>query len=229
MGNKVKTLSFGELLWDLFPGYKTPGGSPANIAYHLHTLGNESHLLTRVGNDPTGAELLEFIGSKGLKTTLIQTDSHQPTGIVTVHVDEKNEPSYTIHEPSAWDFIELNETLNRLAGSLDAICYASLSQRSKGSKFTIQALIERVPDSCIKVFDLNLRPPFFNPEEVLNDIRKADLVKMNEDEFKSVSRVSRKNDSADIGRERESTDHLKRENCSKSLSHNARGRFCGCW
>ncbi|TVQ65975.1 MAG: carbohydrate kinase, partial [Balneolaceae bacterium] len=68
MGKKFKTLSFGELLWDVFPGYKTPGGSPANIAYHLHILGNESHLLTRVGSDRAGEELIRFIETKGLRT-----------------------------------------------------------------------------------------------------------------------------------------------------------------
>lgn len=186
--DKMKTtLSFGELLWDLFPGYKTPGGSPANLAYHLSILGNKSHLLSRVGRDLAGTELIEFVRSKGLDTDHIQIDAVQPTGIVSVHIDEHNEPSYTIHEPSAWDFIELTDPLQTLASTLDAICYASLSQRNIASRDTIQKLIDSVPKQCVKVYDMNLRPPFFNPDEILGDIQNADLVKWNETEFQTVA------------------------------------------
>ena len=181
-----KTLSFGEVLWDVFPDYKKPGGSPANVAYHLHCLGNDSHLLSRIGDDADGKELLQFLEQKGLSTGLIQIDKEQPTGRVTVSIDEENEPSFTIHQPSSWDYISLENLSDNLLKKLDAICFASLSQRSTVSAKTIQDILSKTGENCLKVFDLNLRPPFVDRETILQNIMESDVIKLNEDEYKSV-------------------------------------------
>lgn len=181
-----KTLSFGEILWDVFPDYKKPGGSPANVAYHLHCLGNDSRLLSRVGDDADGNELLQFLKQKGLSTELIQIDKEQPTGRVTVSIDEQNEPSFTIHQPSSWDYISIENISSNILNELDAICFASLSQRSSKSAQTIHDILSNANENCLKVFDLNLRPPFFERETVLQNIRVSDVIKLNEDEYKTV-------------------------------------------
>lgn len=181
-----KTLSVGEVLWDIFPDYKKPGGSPANVTYHLHSLSAESLLLSRVGNDENGAELLKFLETKGIDCSLIQKDETQSTGIVNVEFNE-GEPSYSIEEPSAWDFIELSDELKNNIHSLDALCFASLSQRSEKTKSTVQYLLSKVPTSCLKVFDLNLRPPFVDKELVISSIQKSDIIKINEHEFKTLA------------------------------------------
>ncbi len=181
-----KTLSVGEVLWDIFPDYKKPGGSPANVAYHLHCLSAESLLLSRIGNDENGSELLSFLKNKGIDCSLIQKDRTQPTGIVNVQFDE-GEPSYSIDEPSAWDFIELTDELKNKIPSLDALCFASLSQRNQKTRSTIQHLLSQVPTSCLKVFDLNLRPPFVDKELVISSIQKSDIIKINEHEFKTLA------------------------------------------
>lgn len=181
-----KTLSVGEVLWDIFPDYKKPGGSPANVAYHLHCLGAESLLLSRVGEDKNGRELLDFLDKKRINCKLIQKDKNQPTGIVNVAFDG-GEPSYRIEEPSAWDFIELTEELLNQTKSLDAICFASLSQRSEKTKNTIQQLLYTVPETCLKVFDLNLRPPFVDQDLIISSIQKSDIIKINEYEFKTLA------------------------------------------
>jgi fructokinase len=181
-----KTLSFGEVLWDVFPDYKKPGGSPANVAYHLHCLGNDSKLLSRVGDDADGNDLLQFLEQKGLPTELIQVDKEQPTGRVTVSIDEHNEPSFTIHQPSSWDYITLENLSDNLLKELDAICFASLSQRSSVSANTMQDILSNVSENCLKVFDLNLRPPFFDRETILQNIRASDVIKLNEEEYKTV-------------------------------------------
>lgn len=180
------TLSFGEVLWDIFPDYKKPGGSPANLAYHLHCLGNQSLLISRVGDDHLGRELLIFLKSKGFDLSFIQTDQELPTGEVTVTIKD-NEPSYTIHQPSAWDSIELSDLLAKELINLNAVCYASLSQRDDRSAATLLNILEGIPESCLKVFDLNLRPPFINKEAIIKHIHKADIVKLNEDEYAEVS------------------------------------------
>lgn len=181
-----KTLSIGEVLWDLFPDYKKPGGSPANVAYHLHCLGAESLLLSRIGDDEKGKELLNFLNDKGINIKHIQKDDIQPTGIVNVEF-LNSEPSYTIEEPSAWDYISISEELTNDINSLDAICFASLSQRNKVSENTIQKLLSAVPENCLKVFDLNLRPPFIFKDIVLKSIDQSDVIKINEHEFKTLT------------------------------------------
>lgn len=180
------TLSFGELLWDLFPGYKKPGGSPANLAYHLHLFNNKSLLLSRVGNDNNGIELLNFLSNKGLSTHFIQRDSQFSTGLVTVTFDDENEPAYSIHQPAAWDQIEFTEDLSELAGTLDAFCFASLSQRNIVSKRTVDLLLEKLPIKCLKVFDLNLRQPFVDKATILKSIEKSDIIKFNKEEYSIV-------------------------------------------
>lgn len=181
-----KTLSIGEVLWDIFPDYKKPGGSPANIAYHLHCLGAESLLLSRVGDDEEGSELLHFLDDKGIDTKHIQKDDIQPTGIVDVEFLE-GEPSYSIKEPSAWDYISISEELTNDIKSLNAICFASLSQRNKVSENTVQKVLSAVPEKCLKIFDLNLRSPFIFKEIVLKSIAQSDVIKINEHEFKTLA------------------------------------------
>ena len=183
-----KTLSFGEILWDLFPDYKKPGGSPANLAYHLHLFGNRSHLLSKIGSDENGDELIKFLLKKGVSDTYIQIDPNLPTGTVSVTVDEKNEPTYTIHQPAAWDDIEFTEELNLLTESLDAFCFASLSQRNEGSKKTVESLLKRVPENCLKVYDLNLRAPFIDKQTILRNISESDVIKMNQEEYTTVGK-----------------------------------------
>lgn len=181
-----KTLSIGEVLWDLFPDYKRPGGSPANVAYHLHCLGAKSLLLSRIGTDKNGKELLDFLNQKGIDTKHIQKDDVHPTGIVNVEFLD-DEPSYTIQEPSAWDYISLTDDLKKKIGSLDAVCFASLSQRNKVTGNTIQRLLGAVSDNCLKVFDLNLRPPFVDKDLILKSIDYSDIIKINEHEFKTLT------------------------------------------
>lgn len=182
-----KTLSIGEVLWDIFPDYKKPGGSPANVAYHLHCLGSESLLLSRVGLDKNGIELINFLEKKEIDTKHIQKDETYPTGIVNVEFIE-GEPSYTIREPSAWDFISITDPLRNEVSSLDAICFASLSQRKKVTADTVQKLLSMAPNDCLKVFDLNLRPPFIDKDLILKSIEQSDVIKINDHEYKTLAR-----------------------------------------
>lgn len=180
-------LSFGELVWDIFPNYKKPGGSPANLAYHLHCLNNRSYIMSKVGNDENGKNLISFLEKKGLPVSYLQTDERYKTGLVTVTFKE-NEPSYTIHQPSAWDYIEFSTSLENLLPDLDAICYASLSQRNKKSAKTVEILLKSVNSNCLKVFDLNLRPPFVDKELIINRMHQSNVIKLNEHEYETVSK-----------------------------------------
>lgn len=182
-----KILSYGEILWDIFPDYKKPGGSPANLAYHLNALGNKPRLVTRIGNDPLGNELVHFMSDKELPTDFIQVDPSIPTGTVGVEFND-GEPSYTIHQPAAWDEIEFNDQILDLSSSADAICFASLSQRADQSAKTLNKILKTAKNECLKVFDLNLREPFIDRETVLRNIELSDVIKFNEDELAVVAK-----------------------------------------
>ena len=115
INSKPLVMGVGELLWDLLPCGKQLGGAPANFAYHARELGAESLLVSRVGNDPLGREILCCLAGLGLRTDGISTDPTVPTGTVAVSLDQQGKPAYSIQAPSAWDFIEARDAILREA------------------------------------------------------------------------------------------------------------------
>lgn len=182
---KRTILHFGEMLWDQFPNYKRPGGSPFNVSMHLHYLKHRSLLISAVGRDEAGSELLDIIVQKdGSKEYIQRTD--YPTGLVTVHVDEDNEPTYTIHSRVAWDFIQPPDDLSNLADSADAFTFATLAQRSSTNRITLQKIMSELPESCQVFLDVNLRPPYVKKPVLNYSLEKANYVKMNRDEWEQI-------------------------------------------
>ena len=115
----------GEILWDLFPTGRRPGGAPANFCYHARMLGAESFVVSRVGTDQPGEELLERLAELGLSSRYISLDRVHPTGSVSVTLDSKGNPDYIIHENVAWDHIPFDEQTDGLAKSVDAVCFGT--------------------------------------------------------------------------------------------------------
>lgn len=179
---KKLIIGFGELLWDILDNEKLLGGAPANFGYHCQQLGAEAKIVSAIGNDDLGDEIIKHFENKGLTTNYLQRTSHHPTGTVTVEVDAQGIPSYTIHEQVAWDYIEWNDALQSLSESADAICFGSLSQRSPVSKATLQRMLGSVPQRCLKVFDINLRPPYYNTQILTESLELANIIKMNKEE-----------------------------------------------
>jgi fructokinase len=115
----------------------------------------------------------------------MQADPAQETGRVTVKF-EQGQPGYTIHQPSAWDFLELTSEWKQLAERASAVCFGSLAQRAAQSRRTIQALVAQTPASCVRVFDVNLRVPFFSSEVIHDSLELASVLKMNDAEAPRV-------------------------------------------
>ena len=132
-----KITGIGEVLWDVFPGGKEPGGAPANFAYFVKNLGQDGIIASRVGSDPLGKEILESLGRLNLSRDFIQIDPVHPTSTVEVKVDSGGQPDYIIKESVAWDFLELTEEWKELAAKTDVICFGTLAQRSPVSRKTI--------------------------------------------------------------------------------------------
>ena len=119
-------LAVGEVLWDLLPAGKQLGGAPANFTYHCRSLGADARLVTRVGDDDLGREVLDRFRLLGLPTESVQVDPESPTGTVAVALDPDGQPRFTIHENVAWDRIRADETALALAARADAVCFGSL-------------------------------------------------------------------------------------------------------
>lgn len=177
-------LCIGELLWDSLPAGLFLGGAPFNVAGHLHALGVPVAVISRVGNDRLGAEAVGRLSSLGIDPALVQVDDTLPTGFVSVLVTEDGIPSYEIEQPAAWDAIELAEGVIEKAAQARAILFGSLAQRSPGSRDTIRRLWQ---SDVLRVFDVNLRPPFQDREVVRESLTAADVVKLNEGELAQLA------------------------------------------
>jgi fructokinase len=178
-------LGLGELLWDILPDGPRLGGAPANFAVMAGRLGNHVALLSRVGWDDLGKEALERLESFPVDASLVQIDSRHETGRVTVRFEE-GQPRYTIHQPAAWDSLELSEEWVQIASAADAVCFGSLAQRGLESRQTIQTLVAQTSASCVRVFDVNLRKPFYTSEVVRESLELATVIKMNDAEVPLV-------------------------------------------
>ncbi len=184
MKNPV-VICFGEILWDLLPTGKIAGGAPMNVAYQTNNLGMRSRMISRLGADDLGTELRAFLQGKGVLTDLVQTDPSFPTGMVNVSLDEKGIPSYEIVQPAAWDHIELTKEMLDAVGGADALVFGSLSCRSEHTRKTLLRLLEIAP---LRVFDVNLREPFYTQALLEELLPKANVVKVNDIELAILSK-----------------------------------------
>jgi fructokinase len=175
-------IGIGEVLWDIFPDQRRPGGAPANVAYHAGVLGNRGVVASRVGDDALGAELRDYLEGQGIDCSGLQVDDAHPTGTVQVHFDD-GEPSYLITEDVAWDYLAMDEALEALAAETDAVCYSTLSQRSPGTRSTLRAFLDAVSPEALRILDVNLRPPHYDGDVLRHSIACANVVKCNEHEW----------------------------------------------
>lgn len=186
MGKKKIIVGIGELLWDMLPSGKAIGGAPANFAYHAGRLGEEGWVVSAVGDDALGREILDVLDAKKLRRLVAVND--KPTGTVQVSLDSAGVPSYTITEDVAWDHIPFTEETAGLAASADAVCFGSLVQRD-GSRSSVLKFLEAVPQSALKIFDINLRQYFYTPEILSRSMELADVLKINDEEIVAVARM----------------------------------------
>ena len=173
----------GEILWDILPEGKKLGGAPANFAFHAGQLGGESYVVSAVGADALGEEIRAKIISLGLEEDYIAVAKDRPTGTVDVELDSQGKPNYVIHENVAWDHIPWNENLSALAEKTDAICFGSLCQRSEMSRKTVRSFLKDATDSCLRVFDINLRQSYYSSEIIIESLNLANALKLNDEEL----------------------------------------------
>ena len=182
-------VGMGEALWDVLPEGKKIGGAPANFAYHVSQFGLPSRVVSAVGNDPLGREIVENFTSKGLNHLIEEVP--YPTGTVQVEIDPAGVPQYDIKENVAWDNIPYTARLEALAGQTRAVCFGSLAQRNVVSRDTINRFLDAMPQTAdsLVVFDVNLRQGFYTKEILCNSMKRCNILKINDEELVTVSRM----------------------------------------
>jgi fructokinase len=178
---KKTVLAFGEVLWDILPSCTVLGGAPFNFAYRVNSLGDIGLMISRLGRDELGQKAFDKVVLLGLDTGFLQWDDHLPTGTVQVSFDEENNPDYVIIPQVAYDRIELTNGLLEAASSADCLCFGTLSQRAEKSRRTIEQLLES-SQKGLKFLDVNLRKKCYSLKTVTFSLRKADVLKLNEQE-----------------------------------------------
>lgn len=184
-GNDIPSVvCLGEVLWDVFPERRLLGGAPFNVACHLKALGMDAHIVSRVGMDHLGEEILAEVRSRGLRDDTVQRDPDLPTGRVLVTLDKHGKPVFSIEAPAAWDSILPDARSLELVRQARAVVFGSLAHRREPSRSTLRALL-RTP--ALKVFDVNLRPPHDCREVVEYLLHVSNLVKLNDAELERLA------------------------------------------
>ena len=181
-------VGMGEALWDVLPEGKKIGGAPANFAYHVSQFGLNSRVVSAVGDEKLGMEILDNFREKKLNA-MVEIVPY-PTGTVQVELDAEGVPCYDIKEGVAWDNIPYTPALEDLAKHTKAVCFGSLAQRSVVSRDTINRFIDAMPaEDTLKIFDINLRQGFYTKEILCNSFSKCNILKINDEELVTVSRM----------------------------------------
>ncbi|EJW96415.1 pfkB family carbohydrate kinase [gut metagenome] len=182
-------VGMGEALWDCLPEGKKIGGAPANFAYHVSQFGFDSRVVSAVGQDANGKEILDVFQQRKLKTLIEQVP--YPTGTVQVSLDAVGVPQYEIKEGVAWDNIPFTDELKKLALRTRAVCFGSLAQRSIVSRNTINRFLDTMPDidGQLKIFDINLRQNFYTKEVLCESMKRCNILKINDEELVTISRI----------------------------------------
>lgn len=184
-----RLIGIGEVLWDMLPAGRQLGGAPANFAYHAHALGGSGIIVSAVGDDALGREIIQQLHGMELNTDYLNNNPSRPTGTVTVSVNEDGQPDYTIHENVAWDYLTPSDNLITLAAQAHAVCFGSLAQRSPTSRKTIQHFLKQTSPQCLRIFDINLRQSYYGIELIQQLLQLSNVLKLNDEELMSLAEL----------------------------------------
>lgn len=179
-----KIICFGEVLWDVFPTYKKIGGAPLNVAVRLQSLGNKVSLVSKIGEDEDGDNIVQFLTDKNVGVEHIQKDANYQTGSVSVLLDDTGSASYTIDFPRAWDYIDVTDKTKKDIQASDALIYGSLATRNAHTK---ESLMQLLSLARFKVFDVNLRAPHYTKTLLKELMQEADFIKFNDEEILEIA------------------------------------------
>lgn len=183
-----KILSFGEIVWDIFENKKVLGGAPFNFARFAKKFGADAHILSAIGKDENGKDVIKFMSENDIPYDLVSRLGNLETGKVIVKIKD-DAPSYEICSPSAWDNIEATPKAIEFAANANAIAFGTLAQRGDVSRQNLFKIIRSTSKKCLKVFDVNLRQNFFSKEIVTSSLEVANILKINDEELPVISQM----------------------------------------
>lgn len=167
----------------MLPSGRQPAGDALQLASHLHQLGQPVQLISSVGDDELGRELLDFSAGQGLTNQLIQQSKTHLTGVVKITHHPGRPASWKIVEPVAWDYIQYSAAVRTAVREAQVLVYSSLVARHFTSRETLYRLLLDAP---FKVFDINLRPQYYSREVVKYLLQQADFVKLDQQELTEI-------------------------------------------
>lgn len=173
-------VGIGELLWDVFPDGKKAGGAPINFVYHATQLGAKGYAVSAVGNDDLGREILSRLKQSGINGIIEHVD--YPTGKVLVTL-QNGIPEYEIVQNAAWDHLPCSAKAVQILQQADAVCFGTLALRNSDSREHILQMLSCVPDTAVKLYDINLRQHYYSPELIETLLKRANVFKINIDEM----------------------------------------------
>ena len=189
--NRHTIVGIGEVLWDIFPDSARFGGAPANFSCSAAGLGRDQacvHLVSSIGKDDLGVRAMAALQSRHVDTSCV-TSQDRPTGFVRVELDDSGSATYEFAADTAWDNLTWSAALAELAGRTDACCFGTLGQRSEISRATIQTFVDATPAEALRIFDVNLRPPFVTDAILLDSLKLANVLKLNDEELPVVAKL----------------------------------------
>jgi len=181
---KYPAVCFGEILWDILPTGALPGGAPMNVAYHLKKLGIEPAMITRIGSDDWGKNLVNLMEQNNISSDFFQLDNTLETGKVNATINQNREVTYDIVKPVAWDNIQWEDKLETLVADSDYFVFGSLATRSEITRNTLFKLLEI---ARFKVLDINLRAPHYNRQIIEQLLHRINLLKLNQAELELIT------------------------------------------
>ena len=187
VGSKNIIVGIGEILWDMLPNGKVLGGAPANFAYHISQFGYEGYAVSAIGDDELGDEIVSCLSKKKLNFLIEKTP--YATGTVQVTLSGNGIPQYEICENVAWDNIPFTEEMKSLALKTRTVCFGSLAQRNSVSRATINRFLDFVPETALKIFDINLRQHFYTLELIEHALNRCNILKINDEEIALVGEL----------------------------------------
>lgn len=186
---RTNITGIGEILWDVLPKGRKLGGAPTNFAYHANALGANASIISCIGNDDDGKDILRELSALSLDGGQVQTDNEHDTGKVIVDVDKNGIPTYRIQENVAWDNIYIDEGMLDLAKRTDVVSFGTLAQRSETSRKSIHTFIKAMRKDSLRIFDINLRPPYYSRNIIETSLKMSNVLKLNDLELNVLSRM----------------------------------------
>lgn len=180
--NRDKVIvGLGEVLWDCLPEGMVLGGAPANCAFHASQYGWRGVVVSAVGRDASGDNVISTLEDRGVEHVIARSD--MPTGTVEVRLDTAGSPEYDIRKDVAWDAIPYSEDMKILAQRCNAVCFGSLAQRDERSRTTIYRFLDAAKNASLRVFDANLRQSFYSEGIITASVKRCNVLKINNDEL----------------------------------------------